>query len=423
MLGRPLAIVLLLTVTLVIPATGLAQVEAGPSGIHLAYGSDGAEAMTISWVGPPGAMAYAEVWPEGQAGEAQRVTARETQGPVGASSSYHAHVEDLSPSSTYDYRVVVGEERSEMATFTTAPAPGTPGTITITHFADHGTNHPANTRSDGEAPAENVALAASLSPDVHLVSGDTSYAEGDPVQWDLYLEMIEPLARTVPYMTVPGNHEREGTPATTGDVLGFANYDARFAMPEPSEEERWWQTQLGRTVIIGLNSETACAGDPGTSLAPGPGVSCQTSNQLEAQEDQLAFLEGVLSAASQDPGVDWIVVFLHHTLWSSAQHGSIALLQEHYGSVFDAYGVDVVLQGHDHVYERTHPIRGQTAQASGTVYLTNGQGGSGHYSWVEDPPWSAARDNEHYGTLVLELGEASIQGRYVGLDGSVHDRF
>ena len=65
-------------------------------------------------------------------------------------------------------------------------------------------------------------------------------------------------------------------------------------------------------------------------------------------------------AAAGDAGVDWIVVQMHQDALSSSQHGngSDKGIREAWLPLFDRYGVDLVLCGHDHDYERSWPVRG-----------------------------------------------------------------
>ena len=77
---------------------------------------------------------------------------------------------------------------------------------------------------------------------------------------------------------------------------------------------------------------------------------------------QLQWIEKELAAS----GSDWKVAFFHHPLYSSAgRHGSDAALRDQLEPLFVKYSVDVVLQGHDHIYERIKPQKGITYFVSG----------------------------------------------------------
>jgi acid phosphatase len=71
------------------------------------------------------------------------------------------------------------------------------------------------------------------------------------------------------------------------------------------------------------------------------------SNYMDPE--QVKWLDKELSAS----GARWKLCFFHHPFYSHARkHGSDVDLRQHLEPLFQKYGVDVVLNGHDHVYER-----------------------------------------------------------------------
>ena len=74
---------------------------------------------------------------------------------------------------------------------------------------------------------------------------------------------------------------------------------------------------------------------------------------------QRAWLEAELAAARADGEIDWIVVCMHQVAMSSARLSGADLgIRQEFMPLFDAYGVDLVVAGHEHHYERTFPVRG-----------------------------------------------------------------
>jgi phosphodiesterase/alkaline phosphatase D-like protein len=152
------------------------------SGVHLAWGSNASSDVTVTWLGPPADSAHVAY---GTGEELDRTVPAKARRPLGSPSVvYTVELTGLSPNTTYRYRAVTGTNASSVATFPTAPRPGTTIHVTITPFADHGTVHPQNPRADGHNPQRVTGLAASLDPAFHLHAGDTSSAEGDPNQWN-----------------------------------------------------------------------------------------------------------------------------------------------------------------------------------------------------------------------------------------------
>jgi len=80
---------------------------------------------------------------------------------------------------------------------------------------------------------------------------------------------------------------------------------------------------------------------------------------------QTRWLEATLAAARQDSDIDWIIVQMHQDALSSSKHGngSDKGIRETWLPLFDRYGVDLVLCGHDHDYERSWPVRGCNVNA------------------------------------------------------------
>jgi hypothetical protein len=75
---------------------------------------------------------------------------------------------------------------------------------------------------------------------------------------------------------------------------------------------------------------------------------------------QTRWLERTLREASEDESVDWIIVQMHQDALTSSKtgNGSDRGIRETWLPLFDRYGVDLVLCGHDHDYERSWPVRG-----------------------------------------------------------------
>src|ERR687890_327805 len=72
---------------------------------------------------------------------------------------------------------------------------------------------------------------------------------------------------------------------------------------------------------------------------------------------QYSFVRNDLISTSQNPDIKWIIVYFHHPMYTSAsEHSSDLLLRDTYHPLFDQYGVDLVLQGHNHNYQRSYPI-------------------------------------------------------------------
>ena len=85
---------------------------------------------------------------------------------------------------------------------------------------------------------------------------------------------------------------------------------------------------------------------------------------------------------ARDAGAEWIIVVMHMGPYSTASHvadANVIDTRKKIAPLFSDLGVDLVLQGHDHVYARSKPIEKGIADSTGTVYLTPGTAGSKYY--------------------------------------------
>ncbi|PTL80103.1 metallophosphoesterase [Vitiosangium sp. GDMCC 1.1324] len=121
----------------------------------------------------------------------------------------------------------------------------------------------------------------------------------------------------------------------------------------------------------------------------------------------------------------WKVAFFHHPPWSSGEHGSQLAVRREFGPLFERYGVDLVLTGHDHNYERSKPMRGSevaSAPTQGVSYLVVGSGGAALRAFPESQPtWAAYRNNTAYGYLDVVVENGALRARFLNPGGVVLD--
>src|SRR5690606_26571695 len=89
--------------------------------------------------------------------------------------------------------------------------------------------------------------------------------------------------------------------------------------------------------------------------------------------DQVDWLREQLESSD----ATWKFAICHHPAYSSAPHRNNVGVREAWGSLFDKYHVDMVLQGHDHAYLRTYPMKAGKrvdSAAEGTYYVVSVSG-------------------------------------------------
>ena len=410
--------------------TADAAVPMGPRWV--AFGDDPLTAMTVS-TSMPGTFQKATVEYGVDAGLGSSVPL-DVKGVTGTPTRYgSARLIGLSPGKSYHYRIRVDGRDSVASTFDTAPVD--PGPFTFTAFGDEGTTGKSR---------EVVALVAAERPALHLVAGDLCYAytagtglstgKFKPANWDRWLSIIEPVASKVPWMTAVGNHEME----PGFGPQGYNGYLNRFTLPRNGASgcPSTYHFKYGGVGFIQVDSND---------------VSYEIPHNLGYSHGaQDPWLESVLASyRAPGSGVDFIVVTMHHCAYSTATaHGSEGGVRDHWTKLFDRYSVDLVISGHNHSYERSHPIRagvktqhasrGQTADSAlGTTYLTVGGGGVGlnaggfykHHTHVSTPDtsksgkshletaenWSAVTDTSYCFALCRVTTSSSQAGPALAL--------
>jgi hypothetical protein len=139
--------------------------------------------------------------------------------------------------------------------------------------------------------------------------------------------------------------------------------------------------------------------------------------------EQYDFAEEDLKAASTDNKTDWILVMYHKPIYSSrAGHVLDESARMNFHPLFDKYGVDLVLQAHNHIYERTYPLMFNDAKPaepiiyksdnssdnhlrdpSNPIFLVVGTGGQGLYDIKKRLPYSVYATDKDYGFLNIEM--------------------
>jgi 3',5'-cyclic AMP phosphodiesterase CpdA len=229
----------------------------------------------------------------------------------------------------------------------------------------------ADCRTPGD---EQTAALLDTVPGMILALGDNAYVDGTEAE---YRDCYAPTwgrhrDRT---WAAPGNHDYN-TP-------GAAPYYAYFGPRAGEGGLGYYSFGAGDWHIVMLNS----------NVALGPG-----SEQERWLRADLAVHPTRCSIA-----------VIHHPRFSSSWHGSNTFVAPLWRALYDG-GVDVVLAGHDHVYERFVRMTpdGTPDSEHGIRSFVVGTGGARHYPFVRAVPGSAFRLDRAWGVLRLTLRE----GRY-----------
>ena len=446
------------------------------AGLHLQFGADAATQIVVSWH-----SLQPVVRPRVLIG---RLDGRREQTVEAATVSYvdakagrtvyahHAKIGGLRPDTAYLYAALHEGAAPRFDTVRTAPRGR--AAFTFTSFGDQGTPTlgrrvaaPAGATPQAGIPAvyfvnDNLGSPAAadttlgverLQPLFHLFNGDLCYANlaQDRVRawWDFWENNSRSAAKR-PWMPSPGNHENE----LGNGSIGYRAYQTYFQVPDAAGQTDatrglWYAFTAGSVRVVSIANDDVCYQDGGDSYVRGYSAGAQK-----------AWLEAELAASRANPDIDWIVVCMHQVAISTADkaNGADLGVREEWIPLFDKYGVDLVVCGHEHHYERSHPIRGQQPNVTrtpiaaatgidlidttqGTVHMVIGGGGTSKPSnglffdppqcrvitavgapdpatgrrppvYVREPaPWSAARNAAHgYGFAAFAVDPGSHPG-------------
>jgi hypothetical protein len=419
------------------PGRGTALVttpdEAGapaPEQLHLQFGADAAREVAVSWAAPqrvrrpvirlgrPGHGLGSEIEAE------ERVYTEALTGETVF--TYHAVLPRLAADTRFEYHVAHRGAAPLGGSFRTAPHGRSKG-FRFTSFGDQAI--PAKV-GKGLGPATPnagyiVDAVERLDPLFHLLNGDLCYANVSdaPVQtWRSFFNNNQRSARNRPWMPCAGNHENE----VGNGPEGYLSYQTRFTLPGNASREfagNWYAFTVGPIRVISINNDDVCLQDGAFSAYRRDNVPGYKAKGYDpyirgySHGAQKTWLERTLRAASDDPAIDWIIVCMHQVAMSSAHFNGADLgIRREFLPLFDKHGVDLVVAGHEHHFERTFPVKGvlpgsslltpapQATDASvidttkGTVHMIIG--GGGHSAAT---PWSAF-DSPHDGVVIYDVG-------------------
>jgi hypothetical protein len=225
----------------------------------------------------------------------------------------------------------------------------------------------------------------------------------DPWIWTSWFPMIEPSAASIPWMIATGNHDTElfSSAVAAGHVtvasyepFGYGGITKRMDLPKtgPSACPSVYSFRYGNVGIISLDAND---------------LSWEIQGLLDySRGAQLRWLEEQLRAWRNGPRVDFIVAFFHECAFSTCNgHSSDGGVRSKLAPLFARYQVDLVVQGHNHVYERTNPLiydpktnRARSSKQAvavspsepaevepardGTTYVVAGTAGTPRYGWT-----------------------------------------
>jgi len=368
---------------------------ATPDSIYVVWRTDGAITPVVRYGKTHGMLdqqvngdsILTRIAPDRGSSVADKMIPRLHSAPPGTC-QYEARLTGLKPDARYYYAVYDGDKRlaggDESYHFTTSPVPGVDKPMRFWVVGDSGTG--SQIQAAVHWAMLNLTASEKHPIDFFLHVGDIAYSKGTDDEFQKHcFAMYEPTLRNAVFWPAMGNHEGWSSRGTTG----IGPYHDAFVLPingeaggVASRTEAYYSFDFGRAHFISLGSH---------------------DQDLKATAPMTRWLRADLERTK----ADWIIAYWHHAPYTKGSHDSdtdsrMAEMRSRIMPILEAGGVDLVLTGHSHIYERSMLMDGAYATpiVAKNVILDDGDGdpkGDGAYK-------KSAGRHPHEGTVQIVSG-------------------
>jgi hypothetical protein len=254
--------------------------------------------------------------------------------------------------------------------------------------------------------AKAISVAKSLKPQLILGLGDYSSTETD----DCWVNLSKPID-SITQIAI-GNHDNEYDGLAT-------SYLSHYGLTK-----QFYSYDIGNVHVLTMATE----------------------DDFKVGSEQYNFVQNDLRNSASDPAIKWIVATMHIPFYISPNECSAAgcegdeELRDIYHPLFDKYGVDIVLQAHVRVYERSFPLTfNQESSSKPTITSTDKQayknpngaifavvgtgGGELKHSLKGQAPYMAYQQDTDFGVLDIHFSDNKLDAKFVNNDGVTMDQF
>ncbi|MFN2438908.1 MAG: purple acid phosphatase family protein [Chitinophagaceae bacterium] len=359
---------------------------------------------------------------------------------------------DLRPRTRYYYSIggIRDTLQGDMNNyFVTLPLPGTEALYRIGAFGDCG-NNSTNQRNVRD---QVIKYLGDDYMDAWILLGDNAYRDGEDAQYQVNFFNIykDNLLKKYPLYPAPGNHDYHDVEFSQAYAQRSHHvaYYKNFSMPVngeaggvPSHNPAFYSFDIGNIHFLSLDSY---------------GMEEQSFRMSDTLGPQVQWIKKDLEA-NKNKG--WVIAYFHHPPYTMGSHNSdkeseLVKIRENFIRILERYGVDLVLAGHSHLYERSKFIAGHfgamdsfdstkhlvststgfydgsrnscpyiKSDNNGTVYVVAGSAGQLTFTQKTYPHKAMVySDVTVGGAPIIEVNANRLDLKWVATDGKVRDKF
>ena len=320
----------------------------------------------------------------------------------------------LSPDTKYFYSVgtPTGSLQATSSNFfTTLPPANTTRKLRFAVFGDCGRND-NSFQTQTLTQYQNYLSSNGIdAADAMLLLGDNAYTNGTEAEYitGFFNPYGGSILRNHKLYPAPGNHDYYGTSTTSRSGAYYLN----FTMPTngeiggvPSGTEAFYSYDIGDIHFLSLDSY---------------GQEADATKLYDTLGAQVTWIKADLAATTKK----WIVAYWHHPPYTMGSHNSdsetdLRDIRERFIRILERNGVDMILCGHSHDYERSYLLKGYykanpadpaVNEVNFNVNTHTASNSSARYNGTANScPYTYASGKNHHGTVYVLSGSAGADG-------------
>jgi 3',5'-cyclic AMP phosphodiesterase CpdA len=320
---------------------------------------------------------------------------------------HEVRLSGLSTGTKYFYRFGGGTQIFQAGTdnyFRTSPTTNTTRKMRFAVFGDCGW-------TDNNSQIETLTAyqnhIGSTEGEIMILLGDNAYDEGTDIEYEagFFYPYERSILKNHVIMPAPGNHDYYGTSQESREGAYYKN----FTMPNSAQcggvasgTEAYYSWNRGDAHFISLDSY---------------GKENNNSTRLyDTLGAQITWLKRDLAANTRK----WTIVYFHHPPYTMGSHNSdnadgydeeLVKIRENILTIFERYGVDLVLCGHSHNYERSYLLKdytGTESQFNASIHALQGQSSGKYNGSANSCPYQLPSGKVEHGIVYVVAGSAGL---------------